>query len=123
MKRILVVDDDPAVRKLVTDVLCEHYAVTVAGNGAEALELVRQAPPDAILLDMMMPVMDGWTFLEVYREQSQCEQIPVVVVSAEPGACDGQQLGVHACVSKPFDVDRLKATVEQLFTETALRPV
>jgi two-component system, chemotaxis family, chemotaxis protein CheY len=117
VKRILVVDDDPAMRKLLTDVLQEHYAVTAAENGAEALELTRQSPPDAIILDMVMPVMDGWSFLAAYPGKSEDAHVPIIVVSGEPTACeDGKQLGAQACVSKPFDVNHLSATLEQVFT-------
>jgi two-component system chemotaxis response regulator CheY len=116
MKRILVVDDDPAVRRLLTEMLCERYAITLASNGAEALDSIRQQPPDAVVLDMMMPVMDGWTFLSAYRRQPASAEVPVVVVSGEPSACeDGRRLGARACVPKPFDVDRLRAVVDQLF--------
>ncbi len=116
MKRILVVDDDPSVRGLLIEVLQEQYAVSVACNGEEALEVIRQHRPDAVVLDMMMPVMDGWAFLEARRGQPLDAQVPVVVVSAEPTACaEGRRLGAAACVRKPFDLDRLYAAVSQLF--------
>ena len=117
VRRILVVDDERAMRELVGEILHEHYAISVATNGAEALDSIRRQPPDAVVLDMMMPVMDGWTFLAACRAQPQLARVPVIVVSAEPGACeDGRRLGARACVSKPFIVDQLAATVDHLFT-------
>ncbi|MGI9147957.1 MAG: response regulator [Chloroflexota bacterium] len=118
MKRILVVDDDPAVRNLLTEVLQEHYIVSVATNGEEALNCIRQRRPDGVVLDMMMPIMDGWTFLRARRREPADAQVPVVVVSAEPRACEeGRRLGATACVAKPFDLERLYAAVDQLFTD------
>lgn len=118
MKRILVVDDDPDVRQVLTEVLRDHYAVTVAANGAEALDAMRQGPPDAVVLDMAMPVMDGWTFLRAYRGHPRFAQVPVMVVSAEPTACeDGRRLGAQACVPKPFDLDNLASALDRLVGE------
>src|ERR1700687_1496830 len=115
MKRILVVDDDPAVRKLLEDVLPDQYAATVASNGAEALDAMRQRPPDVVVLDMVMPVMDGWSFLRAYRTQPRFAQVPVIVVSAEPTACeDGRRLGAQAGVTQPFAVDSLARALAQL---------
>jgi two-component system, chemotaxis family, chemotaxis protein CheY len=115
MKRILVVDDDPAVRNMLTEVLQERYAVIEASNGAEALDAMRQGPPDAVVLDMVMPVMDGWTFLRAYRTQPRFAQVPVMVVSAEPTACeDSRRLGAQACVPKPFDLDSLASALDRL---------
>jgi CheY-like chemotaxis protein len=118
MKRILVVDDDPAVRRLLGEVLRPHYLVVMASNGQEALDSIRHRPPDGIVLDMMMPVMDGWTFLRAWRQAPYCARMPVVVVSAEPSACDeGRRLGAQACVTKPFDVNILVAAVDQMFAD------
>jgi DNA-binding response OmpR family regulator len=116
VKRILVVDDDPAMRELLIEALREEYVVSVARNGAEALRSMRQFPPDAVVLDMMMPVMDGWTFLAARRRTSVGTHVPVLVVSGEPTACrDGMQLGAQGCLQKPFDVHHLAAAVNQLF--------
>ena len=115
MKRILIVDDDAVVRELLTQVLHEQYTVVVACNGAEALDSIRDRRPDAIVLDMMMPVMDGWTFLRARRGEPEFAKIPVMVVSGEPQACqDGKRLGALACVPKPFDIDSLLSAVWRL---------
>jgi len=118
MKRVLVVDDDPAVRKLVSDALQGEYAVDQATNGQQALESIQSRQPDAVILDMTMPVMDGWSFLEACRHEPSCAELPVLVVSAEPSVCeDSRRLGATACVAKPFDINILTATVEQLFVD------
>jgi two-component system chemotaxis response regulator CheY len=120
VKRILVVDDERAMRDLVTEILQDRYAVSVARNGAEALDSIRQQPPDAVVLDMMMPVMDGWTFLMQWRSQPDFARVPVIVVSAEPAACrDGARLGARGWIAKPFTIDQLSTAVEHLFTLTA----
>lgn len=120
LRRILVVDDERAMRELVSEILHEQYAISVASNGAEALDSIRQQPPDAVVLDMMMPVMDGWTFLAAWRNHPRLAQVPVIVVSGEPAACeDGRRLGALACIPKPFTVDQLAAAVDHLFEPSA----
>ena len=113
---VLVVDDDETIRTTVAEALeFEGYAVACATNGAEALELVRQQRPQAIVLDLMMPVMDGWQFLEHCRADARCAGTPVLVISASrqlPRAAAG--LGVKGCITKPFDLDVLLGAVERL---------
>jgi CheY-like chemotaxis protein len=115
-KPILVVDDDPAIRDLVADALQdEGYLVTTAANGAEAVEVVEGSQPWLVLLDMRMPVLDGWGFAQVMRERGV--RLPIVVMTAAENAqhwCD--EVGGDACLSKPFDLDELFGTV------AALRP-
>ena len=118
MTRILVVEDDDAIRGLVSEVLREDgYQVREATNGAEALENVRETRPDLIVLDLMMPVMNGWTFLEECRRTCSCAEVPVVVTSAShdlPRTADRlRAMGVRTCLAKPFDVDGLLALVER----------
>ena len=80
---VLVVDDDPDARARLHTTLSRHgWTVTEAGDGAEALAKVRHAPPHLIVLDLTMPVMDGFTFLRRLREMPGCADIPVVVLSA-----------------------------------------
>ncbi len=115
---ILIVEDDFAIRETVADVLeGEGFEVSRAANGEEALRRLHDgsAPPGVILLDLMMPVMDGWTFLGAQRRDPAIAEIPVVVTSAEDGT-DGRlaQLGPAAFLAKPFQLDRLLAVVERL---------
>jgi CheY-like chemotaxis protein len=115
-KRILVVDDDDTIREAITETLQdEGYSVESAADGREALEKVKTTPPDAVVLDLMMPVMDGWTFLEHFRRDKVCGDAPILLTSAvrrlEEAA---SELHVQACLAKPFDLDELLATVERL---------
>jgi CheY-like chemotaxis protein len=118
MPQILVVEDDDAIRGLVSDVLRDDgYDVSEAANGAEALVCVGDHRPDLIVLDLMMPVMDGWQFVEECHRTAQCDDVPIVVTSAShdlPRTADRlRSLGVRTCLAKPFDVDGLLALVER----------
>ena len=111
-----MIEDDDAIRAAVTDALhLEGYEVESAANGALALESVKGSRPDAIVLDLMMPVMDGWAFLEACRGSGLCQGVPVVVTSAYRDLAEiASQLRVQACLAKPFDLDVLLGAVERL---------
>jgi CheY-like chemotaxis protein len=118
MPEILVVEDDEAIRGLVSEVLRDDgYEVSEAANGAEALEYVNNHRPDLIVLDLMMPVMDGWAFVERCRVNPGCSDVPIVVTSAShdlPKTAERlRSYGVRTCLAKPFDVDGLLALVER----------
>jgi len=105
-KRVLVVDDDPSIRELLSTALEDDgYEVMPAANGQDALSVCERWRPDVIVLDLMMPVMDGWTFAKRLRER---HEIPIVVLSA---ATDLQRhastVGAAEVVGKPFDLDQL----------------
>ncbi len=108
---VLVVEDDRELREAVGSILQEEgCSVRSASNGAEALTLLRgQERPCIILLDLMMPVMNGWQFLEQRKSDVALEEIPVVVMSAYldmPGFA-APHLPVEATLKKPLDLDRL----------------
>jgi CheY-like chemotaxis protein len=118
MTRILVVEDNNAIRGLVSEVLRDDgYQVSEATNGVEALEHLRHQRPDLIVLDLTMPIMDGWTFVENCRRENYCREVPILVTSASgdlPRTAERlQSLGVRICLAKPFDVTRLLALVER----------
>src|ERR1700689_99389 len=108
-KLVLVVDDDRHVRESLSDLLAaEGYSVLEAENGQTALAVMKGAPqfPGVILLDLVMPVMDGRQFLRLRAEDPALRQIPVVVISGSPRS--GEPLdGIDSYMSKPVDVDRL----------------
>jgi DNA-binding response OmpR family regulator len=118
MKTILVVDDKANVRQLLQDYLTEQgFKVTMATNGREAIFEARHAKPDLILVDIMMPEMDGYEFLRQYRKE---KDTPVIVITAreeETDAVLGLELGADDYVIKPFRmrelVSRVKAVIRR----------
>jgi CheY-like chemotaxis protein len=113
---ILVVDDDPGiVNFLELALLDEGYAVRAAGNGREALDQVRSFHPDLILLDMNMPVMDGWEFCQLLRSRGSEGAVPVIVMTAA-SAAPSRPLDVDAqgFLGKPFDLDSLFGAISSL---------
>jgi CheY-like chemotaxis protein len=114
--RVLVVEDDPAIQAVVAHFLCEEgFDVAVASNGAHALHLAHQTPPDIAVVDVFMPVMDGRALLAIWMHEPTLQSVPVVLVSAAPGLSDlARQYNVRATLAKPFDLDRLGEIVEQV---------
>jgi len=110
---VLVVDDDPAIRGLVADALRdEGYQVDLAAHGREALDAMRARKPATVVLDLMMPVMDGFSFMEACHKEQLCADVPIVVISAVQDALKRiDEVPVHACIAKPFDLDELVRTV------------
>ena len=106
---MLVVDDEPMVRETLGQVLTEEgYVVDLAVAGEAALECVRAARPDAILLDLMMPGMNGRQFLQALRENPAYAEVPVLIMTAVHGLnVNLQTLGASEVVEKPFNVDEL----------------
>jgi two-component system, chemotaxis family, chemotaxis protein CheY len=114
---ILVVDDDESLRRLVVGLLTEEgYAVLDAADGAAALARVRAAAPGLTLLDLRMPVVDGWEFARRYRARPG-PHAPIVCVTAAPDAAAvaarGAQVGAVASLGKPFDLEELLAVVRR----------
>ena len=111
-RTVLVVDDDPDILDAICDILeTEGYGVRRARPGGEALDAVRRERPDLILLDLMMPVMDGVAFAIALRAQRLEPEIPVVVISADGSPQKAAAIGARGFLSKPFDIDALLAYV------------
>lgn len=114
-KSILVVDDDPAICDvLVTWLEQENYTVQCASNGREALAQIAAHKPSLILVDLMMPIMDGYTFLSHLRQDSGTCGIPIIVLSADRYAdARLQELHFNAFLPKPFDLFQVSQLIEQ----------
>jgi two-component system, OmpR family, alkaline phosphatase synthesis response regulator PhoP len=112
---ILVVDDEPAVLNLLVYNLSKaHYGVLTAGSGRQALEIARRSEPDLIILDLMLPEMDG---LSVCRELRRTSQVPIIMLTALGEEVDrvvGLELGADDYVCKPFSVRELLARVKSV---------
>ncbi|HET9723445.1 MAG TPA: response regulator [Actinomycetota bacterium] len=115
---VLVVDDEPQVVWMLRFSLeAEGYQTISAGDGRDALDQIRRHRPKVVLLDIMMPVMDGWSVLEELRTLAAGERPRVVVVSARASTRDREKaiaLGADAFVAKPFNVDDLLDVVHEL---------
>ena len=111
-KRILVVDDKPNVRTLVREYLTEQgFQIVTADNGQNALYNARHEKPDLILLDIMMPEMDGYEFIRAYRKESET---PIILLTAKLEESDkviGLELGADDYVTKPFGMRELVARI------------
>jgi CheY-like chemotaxis protein len=107
-RRVVVVDDDDAIREVArtTLELVAGWDVDVAASGPDALELCAASPPDAILLDVMMPVMDGPTTFAELQADARTRDVPVVLLTAKVQPAERrrwEQLGVAGVLAKPFD--------------------
>lgn len=113
--KILIIDDEELIRDVIKEYcLNENYEVLEAGNGIEALEVLKTETVDAIVLDIMMPKMDGYTFFKKMKEEYQ---IPTIVVSARSDEYDklhGFDLGIDDYLTKPFSPKELIARIKAI---------
>ena len=112
---VLVVDDDAEIRQALAELLeDEEYEVLLAANGKEALDLVANGPrPDVILLDVMMPVMDGWHFLSARLKHPELVEVPIIIISAgQEAEREARKVGVFEVAKKPLHVDDLIQRIE-----------
>jgi CheY-like chemotaxis protein len=122
---ILVIDDDPAILDLIAQVLLEEgYEVLAVSNGQTAVDLARKLHPHLILLDLMMPEMNGWQVTSVLKADPQTRAIPILLLSARRDmARTANELAVTAYLEKPFDLDDLLSRVQRILDLTEhLRP-
>ena len=121
-KKILAVDDNPELRTLLKSYLTqEGYSVATASNGQEALFVARQEKPDLVILDLMMPEMDGYEFMRAFSREADT---PVIILTARLEENDkvlGLELGADDYVTKPFSMRELTARVRAVLTGPDLR--
>jgi CheY-like chemotaxis protein len=115
-ERVLVVDDEPTIRDLIAEALREaDFEVEIASNGVEALSLMNRWVPDVVVLDLMMPRLDGSGFTQLMQLNPRFASVPVLLVTAAYGAQQAaEQVGARAWLSKPFELDHLVAEVTRL---------
>lgn len=106
---VLVVDDDPDILEALSEILeAEGFAIRRARHGKEALERLDPDPPDLILLDLMMPVMDGWEFAQQLRKRGDVSHLPIIVLSADRNVSNkATEIGAVGHLAKPFELDDL----------------
>lgn len=122
MARVMAVDDDPVIRGLLeVNLEMEGHEVVIATDGQDALNKVRAAPPDLILLDVVMPGLSGWEVAEQLKGSPSTKNIPIVFLSARVKEADvrkGKELGVNSYVTKPFDPIDLMQLVNRLLGDS-----
>ncbi|MBW3561455.1 MAG: response regulator [Actinobacteria bacterium] len=121
MTRILVVDDDPGVRGVI-ELALDAYELYFAEDGMEALEVLDRQQVDVVVMDVMMPRLDGVETLRRIRLDDKMKDVPVVMLTARVGEDDhlrGYQAGADAYITKPFDPDDLVDVVEEVRGRTA----
>jgi len=111
--RVLVVEDDAWIAWMIADDLTDRgYEVGTASNGFEALQRLENAPTDVIVLDLMLPAMHGWDFVESYQQKTGGASLPIIVVSAAGAMPRSMETrGVRCYLRKPFDIEQLASCV------------
>ena len=118
-KKILVVDDEPNIRQLSRKILTKKFDVLEAEDGRQAIEIAGTQQPDVILMDMMMPKMDGLTACYAIRNGTTTKSIPVVMVTAigfDLNIKFSQQMGANAYLTKPFNAKDLLDKIAQVIS-------
>jgi CheY-like chemotaxis protein len=117
-KRVLICDDDPVILRLLqVNLELEGYEVLLAHHGEEAIEVASQGNPDLIVLDIMMPRLDGYQTMQKLKAGESTSDIPVLFLSAKAQQSDierGQEQGVAGYLTKPFDPSELLEVIENL---------
>lgn len=118
MTTILVADDSAVQRQLIAGLLAENgFSVVTATNGAEAIAKIGKAAPDAVILDIVMPEMNGYEACRHLKNNPKTQHIPVILCSTKGMAADiywGQKIGADAYLVKPFSPEELMATLRRV---------
>jgi CheY-like chemotaxis protein len=122
LNRVLLVDDDRSIRRIAQIALAEvgHFQVTLASSGQEALNLAQKEQPDLVLLDVMMPEMDGFAVLIKLQKDPTTSAIPVIFMTAsvtEDEQLQYRTLGVRGVIVKPFDPMTLAEQIKHILSE------
>src|SRR5437899_2340762 len=112
--RVLVIDDDDGVCEILREALTdEGYAVATVPHGAAALDLVRYHQPAVIILDLRMPIMDGWSFAEQYRRLAKPAASLILLSAVRDLEESAQRIGAAAYISKPFELTDVVSKIER----------
>lgn len=114
IQKLLIVDDEPQIREIIGELVSESYTPILAANGEEALLLAKKKKPDLILLDIMMPGLNGIEVCEKLRQSSETQHIPVIMLSAAShleNRIRSFDLGADDFISKPFDTEELLSRI------------
>lgn len=123
-RRVVYIEDDPEMIDLVTMILSRRgFTVKGAHGGRKGLDIVLQDPPDLVLLDLMMPGMDGWEVYQQLKANEATRNVPVIIITAKAQPVD-RVLGLHIAkvddyISKPFRPQELVDSVEKVLTSTS----
>jgi DNA-binding response OmpR family regulator len=116
-RRIVIAEDDPAIAAMLEKVLAQHYDISVAHDGRQALVLAAQPPrPALLMLDVMMPILDGLGVAAEVKKSPELKAIPIIFLTAKTGATDvikGIQSGARHYITKPFKIDDVLAKVKK----------
>lgn len=116
-EKILIVDDEPSVRSLLHGMLGKDYCVIEASDGEAAIDMARMQKPDLILMDIMMPKIDGYMACYIIKSEPALKEIPVVMLTGIDHALNkklGQQFGADSYLTKPFKLQELMEVIVQL---------
>lgn len=125
-KKILLIEDEPNMRELVKARLEQNgYTVVTAGDGYQGIFMARKEKPDLIILDLMIPKMDGYTVCRTLKASSDFNNVPIVMFTARTAPDDrrrGAEMGADAYLTKPFEPSTLLAKIEELLQQHATPP-
>ena len=113
--RVLVIDDDDDIADVLREALSDDgYAVATVRHGAAALDILHHRPADVILLDLRMPIMDGWSFVRSYRDAAADGAAPIILLSGVSNLADvARAVRADAYIAKPFELAAVRQTIER----------
>lgn len=119
-KTILIADDEPTLLQFLRLALHKSYDLYLAENGREAIEILEKVTPDLIILDIMMPEIDGFTVCEMLKKDKNKKSIPLILLSAKSMEKDifkGLKLGADLYITKPFDPEYLEKKIAEILSK------